>query len=87
MAKPGAPEQQFPRLIVVMAFDRDEEGTLQTVFGPADHQSEDRAVRAAKDLARKHAGVIAWAREARPDVGEYGEPTVLYQHGDVPDME
>lgn len=69
------------------AFDRHEEGELQTAFSPAEQQSKDRAIRIAKDLARKHAGVIAWTREARPNVGEYGEPTVLYQHGEVPDME
>lgn len=52
-----------------------------------DYQSEDRAVRQAKLLAVQHAGVIAWSREANVDVGEYGEPTTLFQHGDVPDME
>ena len=81
------PERKTPKLIVVMAFDQDEEGELQPVFGPAEQQSEERAVRTAKMLAMKHAGVIAWSREANPDLGEYGEPTVLYQHGQVPDME
>ena len=80
-------ERKAPKLIVVMAFDQDEEGELQPVFGPAEQQSEERAVRTAKALATKHAGVIAWSREANPDLGEYGEPTVLYQHGQVPDME
>ena len=41
----------------------------------------------AKALAPKHAGVIAWSREANPALGEYGEPTILFQAGDVPDME
>lgn len=76
-----------PKLIVVMAFDRGEDGELQTVFGPADQQSEERAIRTAKALATKHVGVIAWSREANPSIGEYGEPTTLFQHGDVPDME
>jgi hypothetical protein len=31
--------------------------------------------------------VIAWSREANPDIGEYGPPTILFQHGDVPEME
>lgn len=31
-------------------------------------------------------GVIAWSREAQPDVGEYGPPTTLFVSGDVPDM-
>jgi len=80
-------EPKLPKLIVVMAFDRDEEGELQTVFGPVDQQSEERAVRIAKGLAAKHAGVIAWSRVADIALGEYGEPVVLFQAGAVPDME
>lgn len=76
-----------PKLIVVMAFDRDEEGELQPAFDPMEQQSEERAVRVAKGLASKHAGVIAWSREANPAIGEYGEPTTLFVSGDVPDME
>jgi len=81
------PTPKMPKLIVVTAFDRDDEGQLQTVFGPAEQQSEDRAVRTAKALAAKHAGVIAWSREANPNIGEYGEPVVLFQAGSVPDMD
>ena len=87
MAESILPEQKLPKLIVVMAFDRDEEGELQTVFGPAEQQIEDRAVRTARALADKHVGVIAWSREANVELGEYGPPTVLFQAGDVPDME
>lgn len=87
MSKNILPQQKTPKLIVVVAFDRDEDGELQPVFGPAEQQSEERAVRTARTLADKHAGVIAWSREANPAIGEYGEPTVLFQAGDVPDME
>ena len=81
------PQQKTPNLIVVVAFDRDEVGELLPVYGPAEQQSEERAVRTAKGLAGKHAGVIAWSREANPTIGEYGEPTTLFMAGDVPDME
>jgi hypothetical protein len=81
------PQQKHPKLIVVVAFDRGEDGELFPVFGPADQQTEERAIRTAKGLADKHAGVIAWSREAHPDVGEYGPPTTLFVSGDVPDME
>jgi len=81
------PGQKMPKLIVVVAFDRDEEGELQPVYGPAEQQSEERAVRTAKGMAGKHAGVIAWSREANPTIGEYGEPTTLFVSGEVPDME
>jgi hypothetical protein len=80
-------QPKLPKLIVVVAFDRDEEGELQPAFGPADQISEDRAVRVAKALANTHAGVIAWSREANPQIGEYGPPTVLFQAGSAPDME
>ena len=35
------------------------EGELQAAFGPAEQQSEDRAIRTAQAVAGKHAGVIA----------------------------
>ncbi|RWO40383.1 MAG: hypothetical protein EOS12_26145 [Mesorhizobium sp.] len=79
--------QKNPRLIVVVAFDRGEDGELFPAFGPADQQSEDRAIRTAEALAAKHAGVIAWSREADPTLGEYGPPNTLFVSGDVPDME
>lgn len=81
------PQQKLPKLIVVVAFDRDDEGELFAAFGPQDYPTEDRAVRTARSLAEKHVGVIAWSREANVDVGEYAPPTVLFQSGDVPDME
>jgi hypothetical protein len=87
MSNSQSPERKQPKLVVVVAFDRDENGDVQTVFGPEEQQSEERAVRTARALATKHAGVIAWSREANPAIGEYGEPVVLFQAGDVPDME
>lgn len=81
------PRPKSPKLIVVVAFDRGEDGELFAAFGTADQQSEDRAIRTARQLSTKHAGVIAWSREAQPDIGEYGPPTTLFVHGDVPDME
>jgi hypothetical protein len=76
-----------PKLIVVLAFDRDEEGTLGPAFEPMQFETEDRARRFARDISGKHAGVIAWSRQADPDMGDYGEPVELARFGDVPDME
>ncbi len=81
------PQQKMPKLIVAAAFDRGDDGELFAVYGPAEQQSEERAVRVAKSLATKHAGVIAWSREANPAIGEYGPPTTLFQAGEVPEME
>ncbi|BCG79556.1 hypothetical protein [Mesorhizobium sp. 113-3-3] len=80
-------ERKNPKLIVVVAFDRGEDGELFPAFGPADQQSEDRAIRTARALAAKHVGVIAWSRDADPTLGDYGTPTTLFVSGDVPDME
>lgn len=87
MAEAILPQSKMPKLVVVAAFDPDEAGDLQAVFGPAEQQSEERAIRTARMLALKHTGVIAWSREANPALGEYGPPTVLFHHGNVPDME
>jgi hypothetical protein len=87
MSTAGLPQAKTPKLIVVVAFDRLDDGELLTAFGPADQQSEERAIHLARALATKHTGVIAWSREAHPDIGEYGPPTTLFVSGDVPDME
>lgn len=81
------PQQKKPKLIVVAAFNRNEDGDLVPAFDPRQMQSEDAARRLAKLVESEHAGVIAWSREADPAIGEYGEPTILYQAGSVPDME
>jgi hypothetical protein len=81
------PSQKKPKLIVVVAFDRGEDGELFPAFGPTDQQSEERAIRTAKALATKHVGVIAWSRDADPALGDYGPPALLFTSGDVPDME
>ena len=52
------------RLVVLMAFDRGENGELLPAFEAREMQSEERAVRTAKELAGKHDGVIAWVRDA-----------------------
>jgi hypothetical protein len=87
MSESILPPPKMPKLIVVAAFDRGEDGELFAVYGPAEEQNEDRAVRTARALATKHVGVIAWSRDANPAIGEYGPPTTLFQSGEVPDME
>ena len=75
------------KLVVVVAFDLDDEGNLQPAFEPREMPSEQRARLVAQDLAAHHAGVIAWSRSANPQLGEYGEPVVIARHGVVPEME
>lgn len=78
----------MPKLIVLQAFDRDKTtGDLGPAFEARECQSEDQAIYRAKLAAFQHAGVIAWSREASPDVGDYGEPVELFRAGEVSDME
>ena len=75
------------KLIVLMAFDRDEEGDLRPAFEPREMPDERRAKQAALELKSRHAGVVAWSRDANPAIGEFGPPEVLAVYGDVPEME
>jgi len=75
------------KLIVVWGFNRDEEGELRPVGEPMEAPSESSAIMRAKLMAPTHVGVIAWAREADMALGIYGEPEMLYKHGEIPDLE
>lgn len=79
--------QQPGKLIVLAAFDENEDGELIPAFDPREFNDAGRARREAQVLAGKHVGVIAWQRTADPQIGEYGEPEVLFQHGKIPEME
>ncbi|CDP50957.1 hypothetical protein JP74_21395 [Devosia sp. 17-2-E-8] len=73
------------KLIVVMGFQRDEEGELQPINQGQEAPSESAAILRAKLMAPTHAGVLAWVRDADPDLGIYGDATVLYRAGEVPE--
>jgi hypothetical protein len=80
-------EPKPTKLIVLLAFDRSEDGELLPAFEPREMRDEGTAIRTAKDMAQRHVGVIAWSRSADLLLGEFGPPVVLYQHGDVPDLD
>jgi len=46
------------RLVVLLAFDRGEDGELLPAFEPREMRDEGTAIRTAKDLAHRHVGVI-----------------------------
>lgn len=82
--------QQPPtKLIVYLAFVRDEEGELRPAFDAREAQSESAAKQQARLLwsSGKYAGAIAWWRSADLVNGEFGDPEVLFSEGDVPDLE
>lgn len=58
-------------LIVIAAFERDEEGELRLAFEAQQMSSEHAAVQRAKLMSRAHASVIAWKRPAKLDEGEF----------------
>lgn len=80
-------EPKPTKLIVLLAFDRSEEGELLPAFEPREMRDEGTAIRTAKEMARRHVGVITWSRSADLLLGEFGPPVVLYQEGDVPDLD
>lgn len=82
--KPAAPPQ---KLIVLLAFDNGEDGELLPAFEPREMRDEASAIRTAKEMAQRHVGVITWTRTADLINGVFGDPVVLYQHGDVPELE
>lgn len=82
------PEQKLAaKLVVLCAFDRDEEGTLRPVFDPREMPDERRAVSLARQMSLRHAGVITWSRTVDKKLGDYGPSEVLFQSGEVPDIE
>ena len=75
------------RLVVVIAFSRADNGELARAYDPMQFDTHEDATRRARYLAVKCAGVLAWSREAQPTIGEYGPSTILFQSGDVPELE
>lgn len=85
----GAPEPLLKTLVVLTAFIRDEEGELRPAFEPREMPSADKAKMDGRRMAAQgtYAGIISWSRSADLVNGEFGDPVVLFQHGEVPDME
>ena len=75
------------KLIVLMAFDKTEDGELLPAFEAREMPDERRAIQTAKELSRRHDGVIAWSRDANPALGEFGISEELYRAGEIPDLD
>lgn len=70
-----------------MAFFRSDDGELVPAFDAAEFDSEEQALRTARQLAGNYVGVIVWSREAEPGMDGYRSPTALFQSGEIPDLE
>lgn len=87
-ADAGLPTPKLPpKLIVLWAFDRDDDGELVPAWDAREMPDERRAVQRAREIAHLHAGVICWAREANLASGEYGPSEILYRHASIPDLD
>lgn len=78
---------QTGKLIVLAAYTKTDDGGLLPAFEPRQIDSEEKAKRLARAMAAEYAGVIAWSRDADPALGDYGPPTILFQSGELPDLE
>lgn len=67
----------------VQAFERSGRGALKEDT-PVVCKSRDQAIRTAKRLALKKAGVVAFERSSN-EFDEYAAPTFLAVHGAIPD--
>jgi len=79
--------ERAAKLIVLVAFDENDDGELGPAFEPKALESESKAIAVARGMVKEHAGVIAWSRVVDPDEGKYSEPVVLFRSGKIPDME
>lgn len=72
---------------MLAAFVKNDDGDLVPTFDPRQVDSEERVKRDAVMLGDSYVGVVAWSREADPAIGEYDPPVVLYQRGEIPELE
>lgn len=84
---PTGPRSNMQPRYVLLAFDKGEDSELVPAFGPREIRDEASAIRTAREMARRHVGVITWTRTADLVNGVFGEPVVLFQNGDVPELE
>jgi hypothetical protein len=80
-------QKRPPKLVVLWAFDRTDDGGLVPAFEAREMPDERRAVMRATQINGLHAGVIVWSREIDPSRGEYGPSDVLYKSGSIPDLD
>lgn len=75
------------KLILLAAFDKSDDGELVPAFDPRQVDTEERAKRDARLMADQCAGVVAWSRKADPSIGEYGPLVIIFQSGEVPELD
>lgn len=74
-------------IVMFVAFDRNARGETVPAFTPRQAVDEAEALHAVDILGTRHAGAVAWRRDAQPAVGEIGEPLVIAERGAVGDFD
>lgn len=67
---------------VVQSFERGRRGSL-VADQPIETQGYEQATRMAERLARRKAGVVAFARRGDPATGDFEEPEVIASYGSL----
>ena len=74
-------------LIFLTLFDWSVVGKLMPAPCSRQFDTAEKALQEARLIADCHAGVMVWTRDADLYLREYGPPKVLFQSGNVPDLE
>lgn len=75
------------KLIVLSAFNKDDNGILWPAFEPRQMKKEETAVYVAQTLVNDYDGVVVWCSEGNPAIGEQGPSVILFQSGSVPEFD
>jgi hypothetical protein len=70
----------MPSYFVVQSFSSGKGGVLPD--SPFQAQNIDHARRMARRMAQTKAMVVAFMREGNPKTGDYGDPKLIYAHGE-----
>jgi hypothetical protein len=73
--------------ISIFAFDLDERGDPIQAWETVVDDTETETVDHAKELAKRHAGVLVVRREGRRAVGEEGDPIIVFQTRRIGDFD
>ncbi|WP_127753893.1 hypothetical protein [Devosia sp. 1566] len=74
------------KLVLLQAFRLDEAGKMVPAFAPRKMRDESAAYNAAEQLVRSYLAVIAWTQPTHAAGGEVAERTIVFRHGDLPEV-
>lgn len=75
---------QSNRVIVVMAFDRPNNGKLELAFDAVEFDEEERAMNAPRNLAEQHAGTLVLSWEADQNIARMGRRQYCFSQAKCP---